>query len=118
MLLTTVPMIPDHWLCCWELWPTASGVQHVDYPCFTETKEIIIKIIIVVTLSSYFQLLFSERSLSTEMTIQFVKICLFSRLLVGSPWSGYPGNRMGDVYKCDVNQPGTQCSKMNLQSKF
>nr|XP_034956458.1 integrin alpha-2 [Zootoca vivipara] len=37
-------------------------------------------------------------------------------LLVGSPWSGYPGNRMGDVYKCDVNQPGTQCSKMNLQT--
>ncbi|KAJ7334994.1 hypothetical protein JRQ81_012935 [Phrynocephalus forsythii] len=37
-------------------------------------------------------------------------------LLVGSPWSGYPKNRMGDIYKCAVNQQGTKCSKMNLQA--
>nr|XP_008101009.1 PREDICTED: integrin alpha-2 [Anolis carolinensis] len=37
-------------------------------------------------------------------------------LLVGSPWSGYPRNRMGDVYKCALSQQGTKCSKMNLQT--
>ncbi|XP_061473715.1 integrin alpha-2 isoform X2 [Rhineura floridana] len=37
-------------------------------------------------------------------------------LLVGSPWSGYPRNKMGDVYKCDANQQGTKCLKMNLQT--
>ncbi|XP_062984155.1 integrin alpha-2 isoform X2 [Elgaria multicarinata webbii] len=37
-------------------------------------------------------------------------------LLVASPWSGYPKNRMGDIYKCPVNQQKTTCSKMNLQT--
>ncbi|XP_075040061.1 integrin alpha-2 [Mixophyes fleayi] len=37
-------------------------------------------------------------------------------LLVSSPWSGYPKNRMGDVYKCPVNSPTTKCDKMNLAS--
>lgn len=37
-------------------------------------------------------------------------------LLVGSPWSGYPNNRMGDVYKCAVNEQGSKCLKMNLQT--
>ncbi|KAH0627930.1 hypothetical protein JD844_008514, partial [Phrynosoma platyrhinos] len=37
-------------------------------------------------------------------------------LLVGSPWSGYPGNRMGDIYKCAVSLQRTKCSKMNLQT--
>ncbi|KAJ6669941.1 hypothetical protein lerEdw1_000490 [Lerista edwardsae] len=37
-------------------------------------------------------------------------------LLVGSPWSGYPNNRMGDLYKCAVNEMGTKCLKMNLQT--
>uniref|UniRef100_A0A8D0DZM6 Integrin alpha-2 n=1 Tax=Salvator merianae TaxID=96440 RepID=A0A8D0DZM6_SALMN len=37
-------------------------------------------------------------------------------LLVGSPWSGYPRNRMGDIYKCAVNQPETECVKMNLST--
>ncbi|XP_044302207.1 integrin alpha-2 isoform X1 [Varanus komodoensis] len=37
-------------------------------------------------------------------------------LLVASPWSGYPKNRMGDIYKCAVNQQETTCSRMNLQT--
>ncbi|XP_077203207.1 integrin alpha-2 [Paroedura picta] len=37
-------------------------------------------------------------------------------LLVGSPWSGYPKNRMGDIYKCAVNQQSNECLKMNLQT--
>ncbi|XP_053304045.1 integrin alpha-2 [Spea bombifrons] len=35
-------------------------------------------------------------------------------LLVSSPWSGYPKNRMGDVYKCHLNPQGSTCDKMNL----
>ncbi|XP_035311617.1 integrin alpha-2 isoform X1 [Cricetulus griseus] len=37
-------------------------------------------------------------------------------LLVGSPWSGFPENRMGDVYKCPVNVPTARCEKLNLQN--
>uniref|UniRef100_A0A8D0GKX2 Integrin alpha-2 n=1 Tax=Sphenodon punctatus TaxID=8508 RepID=A0A8D0GKX2_SPHPU len=37
-------------------------------------------------------------------------------LLVGSPWSGYPRDRTGDVYKCAVDQNRSKCSKMNLQT--
>ncbi|XP_073536416.1 integrin alpha-2 isoform X1 [Phyllobates terribilis] len=36
-------------------------------------------------------------------------------LLVSSPWSGYPKNRMGDVYKCNLNSQ-TRCERMNLPS--
>ncbi|KAM3939807.1 integrin alpha-2 [Leptodactylus fuscus] len=35
-------------------------------------------------------------------------------LLVSSPWSGYPLNRMGDVYKCPLSSQ--RCEKMNLPS--
>ncbi|CAH2296365.1 integrin alpha-2 [Pelobates cultripes] len=35
-------------------------------------------------------------------------------LLVSSPWSGYPKNRMGDIYKCLLNHQETKCDKMNL----
>ncbi|XP_053557240.1 integrin alpha-2 [Bombina bombina] len=36
-------------------------------------------------------------------------------LLVSSPWSGYPKNRMGDIYKCPIDaSSGTKCDKMNL----
>ncbi|XP_077099168.1 integrin alpha-2 isoform X1 [Siphateles boraxobius] len=35
-------------------------------------------------------------------------------LLVGSPWSGYPQDRKGDLYKCDTGGP-TSCQKLNLQ---
>ncbi|KAM8960865.1 integrin alpha-2 [Pelodytes ibericus] len=35
-------------------------------------------------------------------------------LLVSSPWSGYPNNRMGDIYKCRVNPQASGCDKMNL----
>lgn len=42
---------------------------------------------------------------------------LSSRLLVGSPWSGTPNNRKGDVYKCEIAGPGSNCEKLNLQSK-
>lgn len=41
-----------------------------------------------------------------------------SRLLVGSPWSGFPENRMGDVYKCPIDPSTTTCEKLNLQSKL
>ncbi|KAL2779718.1 integrin alpha-2 precursor [Daubentonia madagascariensis] len=37
-------------------------------------------------------------------------------LLVGSPWSGFPKNRMGDVYKCPVDQSIPTCEKLNLQT--
>ncbi|GAB1298569.1 Integrin alpha-2 [Apodemus speciosus] len=37
-------------------------------------------------------------------------------LLVGSPWSGFPENRMGDVYRCPVDLPTAACEKLNLQS--
>ncbi|XP_054431340.1 integrin alpha-2 [Pteronotus mesoamericanus] len=37
-------------------------------------------------------------------------------LLVGSPWSGFPENRMGDVYKCPVDRPIATCEKLNLQT--
>ncbi|XP_004608580.2 integrin alpha-2, partial [Sorex araneus] len=37
-------------------------------------------------------------------------------LLVGSPWSGFPDNRMGDVYKCPVDLASASCEKLNLQA--
>ncbi|VTJ74912.1 Hypothetical predicted protein [Marmota monax] len=37
-------------------------------------------------------------------------------LLVGSPWSGFPKNRMGDVYKCPVDLSTATCEKLNLQT--
>uniref|UniRef100_A0A8C3T928 Integrin alpha-2 n=1 Tax=Chelydra serpentina TaxID=8475 RepID=A0A8C3T928_CHESE len=37
-------------------------------------------------------------------------------LLVGSPWSGYPANRMGDIYICAVDSLETICQKLNLQT--
>ncbi|XP_036134702.1 integrin alpha-2 [Molossus molossus] len=37
-------------------------------------------------------------------------------LLVGSPWSGFPDNRMGDVYRCPVRLPTATCEKLNLQT--
>ncbi|XP_006889660.1 PREDICTED: integrin alpha-2 [Elephantulus edwardii] len=37
-------------------------------------------------------------------------------LLVGSPWSGFPENRMGDVYICPVDQATASCQKLNLQT--
>uniref|UniRef100_A0A671T6P5 Integrin alpha-2-like n=1 Tax=Sinocyclocheilus anshuiensis TaxID=1608454 RepID=A0A671T6P5_9TELE len=38
-------------------------------------------------------------------------------LLVGSPWKGYPQNRKGEIYKCEINSPGASCQPLNLQSK-
>lgn len=36
-------------------------------------------------------------------------------LLVGSPWSGYPENRKGDLYKCDISASrGATCQKLNF----
>ncbi|XP_051541348.1 integrin alpha-2 [Myxocyprinus asiaticus] len=37
-------------------------------------------------------------------------------LLVGSPWKGYTQNRKGDIYKCEINKPGTSCQTLNLQN--
>ncbi|XP_074934473.1 integrin alpha-2 isoform X2 [Phalacrocorax aristotelis] len=37
-------------------------------------------------------------------------------LLVGSPWSGYPANRTGDIYACPVGMSKTTCKKLNLQA--
>ncbi|XP_069897254.1 integrin alpha-2 [Dipodomys merriami] len=39
-------------------------------------------------------------------------------LLVGSPWTGFPQNRMGDVYKCPVGQSTATCEKLNLQASI
>ncbi|XP_077099162.1 integrin alpha-2 [Siphateles boraxobius] len=39
-------------------------------------------------------------------------------LLVGSPWKGYNQNRKGEIYKCEVNKPGTSCQALNLQNSF
>ncbi|XP_078075577.1 integrin alpha-2 [Mustelus asterias] len=35
-------------------------------------------------------------------------------LLVGSPWSDFPKNRMGDVYKCRVTGNTGNCEKLNV----
>ncbi|XP_073730761.1 integrin alpha-2-like [Misgurnus anguillicaudatus] len=35
-------------------------------------------------------------------------------LLVGSPWSGYPNNRRGDMYKCAID--GASCQKLKLEN--
>ncbi|XP_009903366.2 integrin alpha-2 [Dryobates pubescens] len=37
-------------------------------------------------------------------------------LLVGSPWSGYPTNRTGDIYACPIGTSKTTCEKLNLQA--
>ncbi|KFV11085.1 Integrin alpha-2, partial [Tauraco erythrolophus] len=37
-------------------------------------------------------------------------------LLVGSPWSGYPANRTGDIYACPVDTSKNTCKKLNLQA--
>ncbi|NWU98133.1 ITA2 protein, partial [Upupa epops] len=37
-------------------------------------------------------------------------------LLVGSPWSGYPTNRTGDIYACPVGTSKATCEKLNLQA--
>ncbi|XP_057176987.1 integrin alpha-2 isoform X2 [Triplophysa rosa] len=37
-------------------------------------------------------------------------------LLVGSPWSGYPHNRKGDIYKCEINS--ARCDKLTIQNSF
>ncbi|NXT49248.1 ITA2 protein, partial [Pluvianellus socialis] len=37
-------------------------------------------------------------------------------LLVGSPWSGYPANRTGDIYACPVGASKPTCEKLNLQA--
>ncbi|XP_077752129.1 integrin alpha-2 [Canis aureus] len=37
-------------------------------------------------------------------------------LLVGSPWSGFPENRMGDVYKCPIDLSAATCEKLNLET--
>uniref|UniRef100_A0A672NP86 Integrin alpha-2-like n=1 Tax=Sinocyclocheilus grahami TaxID=75366 RepID=A0A672NP86_SINGR len=40
-------------------------------------------------------------------------------LLVGSPWSGYPQNRKGNLYKCDISASRrATCQKLNLAGKF
>ncbi|XP_051972618.1 integrin alpha-2 [Xyrauchen texanus] len=36
-------------------------------------------------------------------------------LLVGSPWSGHPQNRKGDVYKCGIGDSRTSCEKLHLE---
>ncbi|XP_052464492.1 integrin alpha-2 [Carassius gibelio] len=37
-------------------------------------------------------------------------------LLVGSPWKGYPQNRKGEIYKCEINHPGVSCESLDLQN--
>uniref|UniRef100_A0AAY4E6B5 VWFA domain-containing protein n=1 Tax=Denticeps clupeoides TaxID=299321 RepID=A0AAY4E6B5_9TELE len=37
-------------------------------------------------------------------------------LLVGSPLSGLPSNRKGDIYRCSVSGTGSSCDKLNLQN--
>ncbi|XP_041856641.1 integrin alpha-2-like [Melanotaenia boesemani] len=36
-------------------------------------------------------------------------------LLVGAPWSGFSGNRKGDIYKCPVSGSRNNCDKLNFQ---
>ncbi|KAF5912087.1 hypothetical protein HPG69_003361, partial [Diceros bicornis minor] len=52
-------------------------------------------------------------SIRTEIKIVYLTSV---RLLVGSPWSGFPENRMGDVYKCPVDLSTATCEKLNLQT--
>ncbi len=38
---------------------------------------------------------------------------------MGSPWSGYPENRKGDLYKCDISASrGATCQKLNFAGTF
>ncbi|KAJ8396608.1 hypothetical protein AAFF_G00016740 [Aldrovandia affinis] len=37
-------------------------------------------------------------------------------LLVAAPWSGYPQDRKGDVYKCPIQGSTTTCTKLDLQN--
>ncbi|KAJ8339268.1 hypothetical protein SKAU_G00360540 [Synaphobranchus kaupii] len=37
-------------------------------------------------------------------------------LLVGAPWSGYPQNRNGDVYRCQIPGSATTCAKLYQQN--
>ncbi|XP_072427729.1 integrin alpha-2-like [Chiloscyllium punctatum] len=60
------------------------------------------------------------RKLSGPSNVQFgTSIQQYSNsdgqwLLVGSPWSGFPDNRTGDVYKCPINSNSATCEKLNL----
>ncbi|XP_063066232.1 integrin alpha-2-like isoform X2 [Engraulis encrasicolus] len=38
-------------------------------------------------------------------------------LLVGSPWSGTPKNRKGDIYKCELAGSGSNCQQLNLEDQ-
>ncbi|XP_051039037.1 integrin alpha-2 [Phodopus roborovskii] len=49
-------------------------------------------------------------------TVQQLKTPQGNWLLVGSPWSGFPENKMGDVYKCPTDAPTARCEKLNLQN--
>ncbi|XP_063065775.1 integrin alpha-2-like [Engraulis encrasicolus] len=37
-------------------------------------------------------------------------------LLVGSPWSGSPGSRKGDVHMCELTGQGSSCEQLNLHN--
>uniref|UniRef100_A0A8C2G0R6 VWFA domain-containing protein n=1 Tax=Cyprinus carpio TaxID=7962 RepID=A0A8C2G0R6_CYPCA len=53
------------------------------------------------------------------MLLLLLLFCLFfchRMLLVGSPWKGYPQNRKGEIYKCEINNPGASCQSLDLQS--
>ncbi|XP_078252858.1 integrin alpha-2 isoform X2 [Rhinoraja longicauda] len=39
-------------------------------------------------------------------------------LLVGSPWNGFPQNRIGDVYRCPVSGNSASCERLNLGDKM
>lgn len=42
---------------------------------------------------------------------------IFRRVLIGSPLSGQPAKRTGDVYKCPVGKGDNKCVKLGLPGK-
>lgn len=44
-------------------------------------------------------------------------VLIFFRVLIGSPLSGQPSKRTGDVYKCPVGRDNNNCIKLELPSK-
>lgn len=55
--------------------------------------------------------------LHSFLTDQSRSIPIFRRVLIGSPLSGQPAKRTGDVYKCPVGKGDNKCVKLGLPGK-
>ncbi|MBN3301137.1 ITA2 protein, partial [Amia calva] len=50
-------------------------------------------------------------------TVQQLSTSSDKWLLVGSPWTAYPTNRMGDIYKCPITGSSVTCQRLDLQGQ-